>query len=309
MAVLELRCNNQSLEWEQDPAEIYAGNINIDSITFKFCELWDGYTITAVFYKDKKNVYQVLLDDTKTCLIPPELTETNGLVYVGVFGIKGEYRRASAVKSWYLKEGVITEGRPSEPTPDIYQQIINLCNEAVETANSVRTDADNGKFNGKDGKTPVKGVDYFDPEEKAELVAAVTEEITPALDTKADKPIIETINPLVFYAFNFLNNYNKEIRLLSTDLKEIEFYIANGEYQEDYTAGLSFDSNDTPTEIIYTSNNIINWVGVDCATVDGLSIFQPSANTHYDIVFYYNGNQFIGLVNGYVPASGNVVSE
>ena len=130
-----------------------------------------------------------------------------------------------------------------------------------------------------------------------------------ALDTKADKPIIETINPGVFYAFNFLNNYNKEIRLLSTGLIEIEFYIANGEYQEDYTAGLSFDSNDTPTEIIYTSNNIINWVGVDCSTVDGLSILQPSANTHYDIVFYYNGNQFIGLVNGYVPASGNVVSE
>lgn len=190
MATLKLRCNNQVLEWEQDPVEIYAGNINIDSITFKFCELWDGYTITAVFYKDIKNVYQVLLDDTKTCLIPPELTETNGLVYVGVFGIKGECRRTSAVKSWYLKEGVITEGRPSEPTPDIYQQIVSLCNEAVEAANSVRADADNGKFNGKDGKdgekgadgndgkTPVKGVDYFTPEDVQEITNAVLTEFT-----------------------------------------------------------------------------------------------------------------------------------
>lgn len=187
MAVLKLRCDNQSLEWEKDPAEIYAGNIKIDSITFKFCELWDGYTITAVFYKDKRNVYQVLLDDTKTCLIPPELTETNGLVYVGVFGIKGECRRTSAVKSWYLKEGVITEGKPSEPTPDIYQQIINLCNEAVKTANSVRADADSGKFNGekgadgqdgKDGHTPVKGVDYFTPEDVQEITNAVLAEFT-----------------------------------------------------------------------------------------------------------------------------------
>ena len=52
-------------------------------------------------------------------------------------------------------------------------------------------------------------------------------------------------------------------------------------------------------------------------TYDGLSIFQPSPNTHYDIVFYFNGTQFIGLVNGFVSSiewqgalsTGNVVSE
>ena len=73
----------------------------------------------------------------------------------------------------------------------------------------------------------------------------------------------------------------------------------------DYHSALSFNSGATPTAIDYTDSGILNWVGTDCTTADGLSIFQPSANTHYDIVFYFNGAQFIGLVNGFVPATGN----
>lgn len=137
LATLTLNCNNQSLEWEQDPTEIYAGNINIDSISFKFCELWDGYTKTAVFYRNGQEAYHVLLNDDNTCLIPPEITETNGLVHIGVFGIKDDCRRTTAVKNWYLNEGILTEGKPSDPTPDIYQQIINLCNETQDKVEDV----------------------------------------------------------------------------------------------------------------------------------------------------------------------------
>lgn len=194
LATLTLNCNNQSLEWEQDPTEIYAGNINIDSISFKFCELWDGYSKTAVFYRNGQEAYHVLLNDDNTCLIPPEITETNGLVHIGVFGIKDDCRRTTAVKNWYLNEGILTEGKPSDPTPDIYQQIINLCNETKAIAQSVREDADNGVFKGdkgdkgekgdtgvqgiqgiqgekgEDGYTPRKGVDYYTETDKQELV-------------------------------------------------------------------------------------------------------------------------------------------
>lgn len=184
IATLKIKCNNQLLEWEQDPEEIYAGNENIDSVTFDFCGLWDGYTKTAVFSRDKKEVYNILLGDSNTCLLPPEVTKTNGIIFIGVFGVKGTCRRTTAVKSFYLKEGVLIEGKPSDPTPDIYNQIISLCNEAVETANSVREDADNGVFNGKngedgkdgadgkpgqDGYTPQKGVDYWNDADKAEI--------------------------------------------------------------------------------------------------------------------------------------------
>lgn len=127
-----------------------------------------------------------------------------------------------------------------------------------------------------------------------------------AIVNKADKPTITTSTDTAL-SFEFSANTNTEIR--TGELTSISFVFGNGEYPQDYVSGLSFDSGATPTAIDYTDSGILNWVGTDCVTSDGLSIFQPSANTHYDIVFYFNGAQFIGLVNGFVPASGNVVSE
>lgn len=123
-----------------------------------------------------------------------------------------------------------------------------------------------------------------------------------AIVNKADKPTITTSIDTAL-SFEFSANTNTEIR--TGELTTISFTFGNGEYAEDYASGLSFDSGKTPTAIDYTDSGILNWVGTDCVTSDGLSIFQPSANTHYDIVFYFNGVQFIGLVNGFVPATGN----
>ena len=123
---------------------------------------------------------------------------------------------------------------------------------------------------------------------------------------KADKTIILTDTTTTEYAFDFSDMYNREKRLQAASSISIKF--ADNEYANDYISGLSFNSGETPTSFDYADSGIINWVGTDCATVDGLSIFQPSANTHYDIVFYFNGVQFIGLVNGFVPALGNEVT-
>lgn len=106
--------------------------------------------------------------------------------------------------------------------------------------------------------------------------------------------------------FEFANRHNNVIR--AGELTSISFTFGNGVYAEDYIADISFDSGETPTALDYTGSGILNWVGVDCVVNDGLSIFQPSANTHYDIIFYFNGTQFIGMVNGFVPSTGNVVS-
>lgn len=140
MATLKLSCKNQALEWENNSEEIIAGNIKIDKIAFEFCELWDGFTKTAVFRKDDKALL-VLLDNDCICEIPPEVTQTSGIVYIGVFGVKGDQKRTTEVKGLYLAEGVVTDGEtPGEPTPDIYQQIVNLCTEAVETSKRVETE-------------------------------------------------------------------------------------------------------------------------------------------------------------------------
>lgn len=168
MAELKVVCTNQQITWVEDPAVIYAGNKNIDSISFSFCELWDGFVKTAIFYRNKDEAYQILLDENNKCIIPPELSQDNGLIYVGVIGDKGEQRRTTEPVCWYLREGIPTEGIPSEPTADIYQQILSVCNETYKIANAVREEAENGAFDGADGKdghTPQKGIDYFTPED------------------------------------------------------------------------------------------------------------------------------------------------
>ena len=118
--------------------------------------------------------------------------------------------------------------------------------------------------------------------------------------------------------YNFSNRKNKVSQ--EDEIISISFDFGNEVYDRLYGSELSFDSGATPTSVDYaipeepTQISVINWVGVDCASDSyindngetvSISIFQPSANTHYDIVFYFNGKQFIGLVNGYVPAGGN----
>ena len=136
----------------------------------------------------------------------------------------------------------------------------------------------------------------------ADMDKPISAAVQAALALKADKFTITTSTDTAL-SFEFATNYNTEIR--SNELTSISFTFGNGEYAQDYISGLSFDSGETPTAIDYTDSGILNWVGTDCTIYDGLSIFQPSENTHYDIVLYFNGTQFIGLVNGFVSSTGN----
>lgn len=100
---------------------------------------------------------------------------------------------------------------------------------------------------------------------------------------------------------------NRDTRFVGNDATEVIFSVPNGEYATDYISAVSFKSGATPTHISYAATGIIQWIGTDCfISDDNKSIFKPSANTHYDIVFYYNGgNYIVGLVNGYKVATAN----
>lgn len=127
------------------------------------------------------------------------------------------------------------------------------------------------------------------------------------LNNKADKLKIEywgtTDTDISLIHYN-----NTEIRYHSTpDL--INFILTDGEYNSDYMTSVSFATYDTPPQISYTNSGIVNWVGTDCSLDNGISLFIPSPNMRYEIVVYFNGVHFVGLVNGYKSATGNVVSE
>ena len=119
---------------------------------------------------------------------------------------------------------------------------------------------------------------------------------------------VETIVGIETYDIHFPVGYNNyEFRCKADAATSIQFEFPDGEYDTDYMQGLTFKSGTTPTHISYAATGIIQWIGTDCfISDDNKSIFKPSANMHYDIVFYYNGgNYIVGLVNGYKVATAN----
>lgn len=124
-------------------------------------------------------------------------------------------------------------------------------------------------------------------------------------DYAQEKTTIEEHPPEAF-PFTVGEN-NTEYRLTAEAITTLAIDFPNGEYDKDYIEGLVFNSGPTPTHVSYTSTGIIQWIGTDCfISDDNKSIFKPSANMQYDIVFYYNGGDYIvGLVNGYKVATAN----
>lgn len=122
--VINVRCKDQILSYIKMPL-VTSGNINEDKIKFEFCPMWDGFTKTAVFYRNEADVYHVLLEEDNSCLIPPEVLTTPGTLHFGVFGVLDDRVRTSEVIQYTVKRGAITEAtKISDPTPDIYTQIL-----------------------------------------------------------------------------------------------------------------------------------------------------------------------------------------
>lgn len=175
MSQLKARCIEQVLTFENTPV-ITSGDVNYDSITFDFCSAWDGFTKTAIFYRSENEVYYQLLDEANTCIIPREVLETKGTIYIGVFGVRDDITLTSQVLKYRIAQGAITDNlKPADPTPDIYAQIISRYNHYDERLSYFEE-----RFNGSAGDAEfLEGHDaeYF---ATAESVEKLTTGETPA---------------------------------------------------------------------------------------------------------------------------------
>ena len=134
--VINVQCVDQTLTVTNSPL-IASGGINEDIMIFEFCSLWEGYAKTAVFYIDSQNVYHVVLNSDNSVTIPSEVLEKEGKFYFGVFGVKDTVTRTSQIVSYTVHQGAITSGTaPSDPTPDIYAQLLASYNEMLTDFNN-----------------------------------------------------------------------------------------------------------------------------------------------------------------------------
>ena len=105
-----------------DRNKIVANSKNYLFADFSFSSDWDGVIKTAIFSKGKKS-YSVILDKDNSCLVPWEVLEV-GDFSVSVFG--GDLITTDSSIIQVIESGY-TEGQtPSNPTPDVYQQIISM---------------------------------------------------------------------------------------------------------------------------------------------------------------------------------------
>ena len=137
---------------------VVSDSIKYEKMKFVFHNEWDSFEKTAVFSHDG-NTYSIVLNsennlctDADECYIPFEVLKTPGFT-VSVFGLCGTRRVTSTRAIVKVLESGYEEGdTPNEPTPDAYDQIIQIMTDTQTIAQSVRDDADNGIFNGEKGE-------------------------------------------------------------------------------------------------------------------------------------------------------------
>lgn len=137
--IIKVRCLDQVLTFESTPV-VASGGLEEDVLQVSFCSKWDGLTRTAVFWRSEDEAYHVPLDDKDSCTIPREVLQTEGTIYFGLFGVSSDGRqRTSEAMRYTIVKGAITDGtKPSDPTPDIYTDLLAKYQEMLETTKAIQ---------------------------------------------------------------------------------------------------------------------------------------------------------------------------
>lgn len=113
---------------------------------------WEDYDIIIAFHPPKGDAVQMRLGADNSVSVPAEATASAGTGELTFAGYTDGVRQISVSQIYRVATTAGVSGTaPAEPTPDIVQQILSAASNAEEIAQSVRDDADAGKFNGPQG--------------------------------------------------------------------------------------------------------------------------------------------------------------
>lgn len=174
---------------------------------------WDGLNLTATWHiPGREEPLRVALLDGDAMDVPPEVTkEAKDGVFV-LAGLASGVQRASCnVEYLILEQAGVSGGADAEPTPELAAQVLQAVQDARDAAkdadqratnaegvaNSVREDADNGKFIGPVGPEGPAGKDGVQIDD-----AAVSEDAPWSSKHIIDMfcpPLEESGNPVVCY--------------------------------------------------------------------------------------------------------------
>lgn len=129
-----------------------AGSYGMEMLTIIREGVWAEYDILAAFHPPVGAAVQVRVGANNQIGVPIEATAEKGMGEIVFAGYKEGVRQIAVDVLYKVAPSSGASGtEPAEPTPDVVQQIMLAANAAEKLAQSVRDDADVGKFTGAKG--------------------------------------------------------------------------------------------------------------------------------------------------------------
>lgn len=129
-----------------------AGSYGMEMLTIIREGVWAEYDILAAFHPPVGAAVQVRVGANNQIGVPIEATAEKGMGEIVFAGYKEGVRQIAVDVLYKVAPSSGASGtEPAEPTPDVVQQILSAANGAEKLAQSVRDDADVGKFTGAKG--------------------------------------------------------------------------------------------------------------------------------------------------------------
>ena len=158
--VIKFTANIRSARAETDDA-ITTSSVGIP-VSLHLSSDFDGLAKTAVFRCRDLSVDVVIPGDATEITLPGEVLTAGAQLHMGVYAANaaGDVVIPTVwAVAGYVQRGAIPSGvDPSEPTPSWVAQVQQIASEALETADSVRADADAGRFDGEQGPQGIQGL-------------------------------------------------------------------------------------------------------------------------------------------------------
>lgn len=126
LTTIKMLAFDQHLKVTKEP-KLASGNRKSVQISVTFTDKWDGYVKSGVFFTEEDpTVYEVLLING-VCVIPHEVLETPGILYIGIRGVSGETNKTTTLIRYEVNRGApIGTGTAVEPSADVYQQLLAI---------------------------------------------------------------------------------------------------------------------------------------------------------------------------------------
>lgn len=153
--MIEFYINNQTLKFYTPT--VAADTLEYLTAEFHFSENWDGYTRWAHF-RNGSTVYDIELDENDCIMSGASLNLCAGLWEIFVTGTRETSRLTSTTVILEVKESGLVDAPLHAIPQSVAEQLDSKASQALLLAQSVRADADAGRFDGR--SFGVKG--FFD---------------------------------------------------------------------------------------------------------------------------------------------------